>query len=216
MNEQTRRLIWTERRQDLLREIGKILVKTKALSFGTFPLASGKVSSYYVDLRMTPSIPGAFKLIVQAYVETIHNVLNSGRFETIAAIPTAGLTYGSVIAYQLSKPLVYVRGEGPRPTRSRGVEGILKHGSKVLVIDDLSMTGSSILKAAQSIRGEGGVVSDALVLIDRVEGARKLLQIAQIRLRSFTTILELANLLKRMDVINHDDFEVIRQQTITH
>lgn len=198
----------------MLRSIGKILVKTKALRFGTFTLPSRQVSSYYVDLRMTPSLPDAFKVIVDAYIETINKTLNSGRFETIGAIPTVGLTYATAIAYRLVKPLIYVRGEGARPPRSRNVEGILTPGSKVLVIDDISLSGASIFKAAQSIRAEGGVVSDALVLIDRMEGAQKFLKAAKIRLRSFTTMLELGKLLKRMDVIADEDFEAIRRQII--
>ncbi len=201
-----------KRREELVGKIGKILVKTKALQFGTFSLPSGRLSSYYIDLRMTPSLPDAFRLMVDAYIETANHVLNSDHFEAIGAIPTVGLTYAAVVAYRLAKPLLYVRGEGTRPPGAKSVEGILMPGSNVLVIDDLSMTGTSILKAAQSIRSEGGVVSDALVLIDRMEGAAKLLRTAQIRLRSFTTILELARVLRQMEALAEEDFQSIRKQ----
>jgi orotate phosphoribosyltransferase len=52
-------------------EIAKILGKINALKFGLFTLSSGKISPYYVDLRIVPSFPDAFRDICDLYTETI-------------------------------------------------------------------------------------------------------------------------------------------------
>jgi orotate phosphoribosyltransferase len=57
--------------------------------------------------------------------------------------------------------------------RERKIEGILMPGNRVLLVDDLITTGLSLKKAATAIRAEGGVVTDALVLLDREEGGKE-------------------------------------------
>jgi orotate phosphoribosyltransferase len=55
------------------------------------------------------------------------------------------------------------------------VEGKLKHGDRVLLVEDVTTTGSSLLKAADIIKNEGGDVKRALVVVDREEGAKEML-----------------------------------------
>jgi orotate phosphoribosyltransferase len=79
--------------------------------------------------------------------------------------------------------------------RQRRVEGILISGDRVIIVDDLVATGRSIQRAAAAIRSEGGVVTEALVLLDREEGAREKLLKQNITLHSIVKIGEVAKTL---------------------
>lgn len=202
-------LSWDKRRVELIRELGRVLVKTGALRFGAFTLTSGKMSSYYIDLRIVPSLPEIFKRIIDAFVEALKNMIGLDRIDAIGGIPTAGLTYSTAVAYKLEKPLLYVRKEPKEHGTQKRVEGLLRPGWKVLILDDLVTTGSSIIRTAEAIRSEGGIVEDALVLIDRMEGGKDRLAVSSIRLKALAKITELADLLYDMDVIREDQRKAI-------
>jgi orotate phosphoribosyltransferase len=90
-------------------EICKILNKIGALQFGTFKLTSGKISPYYIDLRVVPSFPDAFHKICSFYVDFIEEEIGLDDFNRVAGIPVAGIPFASVIAYTLKKPFLYIR-----------------------------------------------------------------------------------------------------------
>ena len=154
-------------------ELGKILNRIGALKFGSFKLTSGEMSPYYLDLRIVPSFPDAFRRIIDLYIELIRNDIGVDCFDRIAGIPTAGISIASIVAYLLKKPFVYVRTAERQHGRGRRVEGILLPGNRVLLIDDLITKGGSILKSAEAVRTEGGVVTDAVVLMDREENGKQ-------------------------------------------
>jgi len=154
-------------------QLCQILYKIGALKFGTFRLTSGKISPYYIDLRIVPSFPDAFHKICELYVKLIKNNVGTKNFKRIAGIPTAGIPFASVVAYSLNKSFLYTRPTQRKHGRERNVEGILIPGDEVLLLDDLITSGKSLRKAASAIRAEGGVINDAVVLIDREEKANE-------------------------------------------
>jgi orotate phosphoribosyltransferase len=203
---------WEPRRQKLVEELGLVLVKTGALKFGTFRLTTGKLSSYYIDLRAIPSFPGVFRGVLDTYLEFLETAVGVDRFDAIGAIPTAGLTYASVVAYRLEKPMVYVRKGARQHGLMKLIEGVMTPGWRVLILDDLVTTGSSILNAAEAIRTEGGQVNQAVVLIDRLEGGRAALQAQGIELKALTTILELSSILYDRGQITEEQLAAITAQ----
>ena len=92
------------------------------------------------------------------------------------------------------------------------VEGLLAPGDKVLLVDDVITTGKNILDAMQTLRNEGGVVEDALVLVDREEGGREHLLKSGLKLHAVTRISELAQRLLDMDAISESQFEELTTQ----
>jgi orotate phosphoribosyltransferase len=121
--------------------------------------------------------------------------------DKIAGIPTGGLPWASVLAYNLSKPLVYTRKEIKLHGRERKVEGVLASGDRVLLVDDVITSGKSTLAALESLRAEGGVVESALVLIDREEGGKGHLEKQGVKLYSVAKISEIAQKLLDMEAI---------------
>jgi orotate phosphoribosyltransferase len=193
-------------------EICKILNKIGSLHFGTFKLTSGKISPYYIDLRIVPSFPDAFQKICTFYLDFIKTEVGTENFERIAGIPVAGIPFASVVAYSLKKPFLYVRKDVRRHGRQRRIEGALAPGNRVLLVDDLITTGLSLKKAAKAITAEGGVVSDAVALLDRQEGGKGRLEKEGIRLHALLNIGEIANRLCELGVIDEEQLKTILKQ----
>lgn len=196
-------------KEEMKTELGRILHKIGALKFGTFKLTSGEISPYYMDLRIVPSFPDAFRRICDLYINLIKSDIGADKFDRIAGIPTAGISFASIAAYHLKKPFVYVRTAEREHGRGRRVEGILLPGDRVLLMDDLITKGGSILKSAESVRAEGGVVTDAVVLMDREENGKHNLAEGGIKLHYLLTTSELARKLHDMEAITKEQLNTI-------
>ena len=194
-------------------EFCDVLLRTGSLKFGTFKLASGILSSYYVDLRLIPSDPEAFRRVM-SYYRAVTEPKLAKNVERLAGIPTAGIAYAAVLAFELSKPFLYVRKEQKEHGRERRIEGFLKPGDRVLVLDDVATTGKNIVEATQVIRGEGGVVEDAVVLLDRQQGGGESLKNIGVKLHSFSTMQHIADKLLAMGTINDDQYQDIMGQVV--
>jgi orotate phosphoribosyltransferase len=193
-------------------EIAKILHNIDALKFGVFKLTSGKVSPYYVDLRVVPSFPDAFRQICDFYGEYIINQIGLENFDRVAGVPLAGIPFASQIAYNLRKPFLYVRKGIRRHGRQRRVEGILVSGDRVLLVDDLVTTGLNLKKAAEAIKAEGGVVKEAVAFLDREEGGKEKLEKSGINIHTLLQMSEVANTLYEIGAIDEESLKTIRKQ----
>jgi orotate phosphoribosyltransferase len=199
-------------KQKMKTELSQILNRIGALKFGSFKLTSGNISPYYLDLRIIPSFPDAFKRICDLYIDLIKNEIGEEGFDRIAGIPTAGMSFGSIAAYRLEKAFIYVRTSEREHGRGRRVEGILLPGDRVLLIDDLITKGGSILKATEAVRAEGGVVSDVAVLLNREENGEKSLADEEIKLHYILTISEFARNLNEIEAITKKQMDTILKQ----
>ena len=194
-------------------ELSQILNRIGAIKFGTFKLTSGRISPYYIDLRIIPSFPDAFQKVCDLYIKLLEKDLGVENFDRIAGIPTAGMPFASVIAYHLKKPFIYIRSKVKLHGRERRIEGVIMPGNRVLLVDDLVTTGLSLRKAAKNIRAEGGLVSDALVMLDREEGGKERLLKDNIKLHYLLTASEAATKLYELGTIEEDQLKTILKQT---
>lgn len=201
-----------EERELMKAKLCRVLTKIGALKFGTFKLTSGKMSPYYIDLRIVPSFPDAFQRICDLYLNLIKTDLRVDSFERIAGIPTAGIPFASIVAYQLNKPFLYIRQLTRLHGRERKIEGLIMPGDRVLLMDDLITTGRSLIKAVEAIRAEGGVVTEAVVLMDREEGGKENLAEKNVTLHYLLKVSEAAEKLYEMDVIKEDQYKLIMKQ----
>ena len=193
-------------------EICKILNKIGALKFGAFKLTSGKISPYYIDLRIIPSFPDAFQRVCNLQAAFIKEEIGVKSFDRIAGIPIAGIPFASLIAYKLKKPFLYIRKGVRLHGRKKRIEGILTPGDHVLLIDDLITTGLSLIEAKKVIEAEGGVTTDAVVLLDREEKGREKLDKNGIKLHALLKISEIANRLHEIGAIDEVQLKTILKQ----
>jgi orotate phosphoribosyltransferase len=129
------------------------LLKIKAIKLqpnNPFTWASGWKSPFYCDNRKTLSYP---ELRNYVKLEIVHAILE--RFpevEAIAGVATGAIPQGALVADALNLPFVYVRSKPKDHGLENLIEGELKPGMKVVVIEDLISTGGSSLKAVEAIR----------------------------------------------------------------
>jgi orotate phosphoribosyltransferase len=142
----------------------------------------------------------------------VENDIGTDRITRLAGIPTAGISLASVLAYSINKPFLYVRKEEKTYGRERRVEGILNPGDRVLLVDDLITSGRNLISAAKAIISEGGIIEDALVLIDREEGGKKVLEENEMTLHYLLKISEVAKILYNVETITKQQMNDILQQ----
>jgi orotate phosphoribosyltransferase len=198
--------------KEFMLEFASFLLKSNSLRFGVFNLASGKQSAYYIDLRMLPSFPGYFRLAISSLKDTVARKI--GDFDIFASVPTSGLVYGSAIAYEMNKPFIYARKESKAYGTNKLIEGFLKPGSKVIIVDDVATTGATISNAVEIMRANGGIVEDVVALVDRHEGAEDKLKKMGVRLSSVTGVNEIVNTLYNAGLIDENALESVMKQTV--
>ncbi|MDQ3872468.1 MAG: orotate phosphoribosyltransferase [Thermoproteota archaeon] len=200
--------------KDFVFEFASFLLKSNSLKFGVFTLASGKQSAYYIDLRMLPSFPEYFRLVINALKDTITRKV--GNFDIIASVPTSGLVFGSALAYEMNRPFIYARIQPKGYGTEKFVEGFLKPGSKVVIVDDVATTGTSVSRAAEIMRANGGIVEHVVALVDRHEGAEDKLRKMGIKLSVVADINEIVNALYKSGLIDENALESVLKQMHTH
>lgn len=139
---------------DLLKkEFASKLMKVKAIKLqpeNPFTWASGWKSPFYCDNRKTLSYPDLRNYVK---LELVHAVLeNFPEAEAMAGVATGAIAQGALVADELNLPFVYVRSKPKNHGLENLIEGELKPGMKVVVVEDLISTGGSSLKAVEAIR----------------------------------------------------------------
>ena len=122
-----------------------------------FTWASGWKSPIYCDNRVSLSYPKVRTFIRQALVKAIEDKF--GKPEVIAGVATAAIAQGALVAEAMGLPFVYVRSAPKDHGMENLIEGELKPGQSVVVIEDLISTGGSSLKAVNALRDAGAKVS---------------------------------------------------------
>ncbi len=197
---------------EFVKDFATFLHQKEAIKFGDFTLSSGKKSSYYVDLRLVPSYPHIFRKMIKQLQQLISDKIGFDNFDTIASVPTGGLVVASALAYDSLKPLIYVRNKPKEYGTSKNVEGHTSNGMKVLMIDDVATTGRSVLNGIKFLKVEGVEVTDAFVIINRMEGADSQLKSQGVKLHHLTSILEIVTVLHKTNSISDDVFERVKNQ----
>ncbi|OAB46603.1 orotate phosphoribosyltransferase [Paenibacillus antarcticus] len=119
-----------------------------------FTWTSGIKSPIYCDNRLTMSYPEVREYIAESFAAVIRETYPDA--EVIAGTATAGIPHAAWVAQKLNLPMAYIRDKAKGHGKQNQIEGLIKPGQKVVVIEDLISTGGSSLKAALAVKEAGG------------------------------------------------------------
>lgn len=186
-----------------LHELGCIM-------FGEYVQASGATFPYYIDLRKIISNPQIFDKIISAYAE----ILQTLKFDRIAGIPYGSLPTATGLALRMNYPMIFPRKEVKAHGTRRLVEGHFNPGETVVVVDDILISGKSVMEGANKLKSTGLKIQDIVVLIDHEKGVKERLQKNGYQGHSVLTISEIAETLyqtKRIDTQQYELFQESQQ-----
>jgi len=175
--------------QNLKKEL-LVLLEKEALKKGEFVLSSGKKSSYYLDGRVITLTPEGAFLVASIILELIKGRgVDAVGGPTLGADPIVGAVAALSHIKQIPLKTFIVRKATKEHGTGRQIEGpALPKGSKVILVDDVATTGSSLIEAKKALEKEGIDVKTAVVIVDREEGASRNLADAGLKLESLFTI----------------------------
>ena len=197
---------------EFVKEFATFLYKNDVIKFGNFTLASGKDSSYYIDLRLVPSFPHQFRKMIKNLQNLIIEKIGLDDFDSLASVPTGGLVVTSALAIETVKPLIYVRNKPKEHGTTKSIEGKTSEGMRVVMVDDVITTGTSVLNGIKQLKESGLSISDVFVIINRLEGADKAFSDMGVQIHQLTDILEITNILVQEKLIGEEILEKIKNQ----
>lgn len=188
----------------MLEELILNMYKAGIIKFGDFVLASGKRSPYYFDFRVLPSFPELYLNVIELWLQKLGG--SGVRFDGVVGVASAGIVHAAVLGYLTKKPIGYVRAERKDHGTGRLVEGSLR-GLKVLVVDDVVTTGSTLVRAYSLLREDGVEVSAFSVILDREEGAEATITHLGVPMISLIKTSQIFTVLRKFEVIDQATYE---------
>jgi orotate phosphoribosyltransferase len=152
--------VMAERMAKMLWEIGAVHFRADE----PYKLSSGMMSPVYIDCRKLISYPRIRSAVMDFAAATILSEAGFEQFDCVAGGETAGIPFATFLSERLSLPMIYVRKAPKGHGRNAQIEGEMKEGARVLVIEDLTTAGGSMFKFIDAIRDAGGVVDHGIAL----------------------------------------------------
>ena len=197
---------------DFVKEFSTFLYEKKIIQFGDFTLASGKKSSYYVDLRLVPSYPHEFRKMVKYLQNEIIKDVRLENFDSLVSVPTGGLVIASALAIETVKPLIYVRSKPKDYGTSKSIEGKIHDGLRVVMIDDVATTGGSVVNGIKALKEANVEVKDAYVIVNRMEGADEALKEQGVTLHNIANVMQITKALHEENLVDDDILQKVQDQ----
>jgi len=144
-----------------------ILKENQVFKTGKFTLSSGKESDYYIDMKKAITEPNILKTIA----DLMNQAIAKDNIDKIAGPALGAVPIAAAVSLQSNIPLLMIRKEKKDYGTSKLIEGELNKGDNVIVVEDVTTTGGSLIKAIKAIQENGGIVKKAFVVVDREEGA---------------------------------------------
>jgi orotate phosphoribosyltransferase len=150
------------------------IIRRKSLLRGTFKLASGATSDYYLDMKPTTFDPEGATLIAEIICDMMQNdtdVDSIGGLE-LGAVPIVAAVCAQSFR---SRPVngFVVRKEKKGHGTDQKIDGNFKPNTTVVLIEDVTTKGGSVMQAVNAVRAQGATVKKIITIVDRLEGAEE-------------------------------------------
>jgi orotate phosphoribosyltransferase len=157
-------------------------VKETAYLEGDFILRSGKRSKYYLDKYLFETCPDILKALGKEFAKHVGDDVT-----LIAGAELGGVALAAATAMETGKNWVIIRNSKKGYGTGRLIEGVLKQGDVVLLVEDIATTGGQVLEAAEVITEAGAKVKKIVAVIDRKQGAGENITSAGYKFESLLT-----------------------------
>ncbi len=161
------------------------LKEAGALQFGTFTLASGRTSSYYVDIKRAVTRPDLLRMIADGMAPFARDA------DRMAGVELGAVPIAAAVSLASGKPFIMVRKASKEHGTKHEFEGELNRGDRVLFVEDVVTTGGTLRAAIERMRGHGAVIEDCVCVVDREEGGKMLLAEISVRLHALLSAKDL-------------------------
>lgn len=192
--------------------LARALWELGAVTFGDFTLGGSTVNSpVFVNPKLLISNPTALRVAAKLMYQEVTLAQSLKRtksqpYDVVAGVPVGGLLLATAYSLESATPLVYPRTK-PEGTGERGVEGRYSAGSRALLVDDLITGGRSVAETAAFLDEHGVKVHDAVVLVDRDQGAAARLKHAGIHLISILKLDVMMNSFRSLGLIDEEQHQ---------
>jgi len=154
-------------RDEMAAIAARMLLEIKAVHFRSdepYIFTSGLASPVYIDCRKLISYPRIRSTLMDFAVSTLVRDVGYEAFDAVAGGETAGIPFAAWIADRMQLPMQYVRKKPKGFGRDARIEGDIKEGQRILLVEDLTTDGGSKLSFAEAIRETGAEVGHTLVV----------------------------------------------------
>jgi orotate phosphoribosyltransferase len=169
------------------------LIRHRAYKSGQFKLASGRISDFYFDGKQVELMPEGAYLIG----ELVYEEIKDGEFDAIGglavgAVPMVTSAVISCFHHEVAIEGIFVRPVAKSHGTQQVIEGKLERGDRVVIVDDVATSGSSLIQAIEAVEQAGATVGLVLVIVNRQEGAEDRFRERGLPFRSIFTKDEIA------------------------
>ncbi len=167
------------------RRLIKLLNELGGVKYGEFELSSGEKSSYYIDIKAVSTQPD-FLREVSREISGL-----AGGIDRLAGVALGGIPLVTAASLESGVPYLMIRKEEKGYGTGERIEGGFNEDMSVLIIEDVTTTGESLLSGVETLRDAGLVVDKAVSVVDRESGARELLGSYGVELVCLVSVSEL-------------------------
>jgi orotate phosphoribosyltransferase len=170
------------------KELIQQLKECGAIQFGRFVLTSGAISDYYIDIKKASTNPKILKKIAEAMAEYTKG------YDMLAGMELGAVPLVVALSLETNIPYVIIRKEKREHGTGKQIEGGEVKNKRVLVVEDVTTSGGSVVKTINIIRENQGIVDEVLAVVDRESGAKEKLKNLD---TSFIPLLSVSDILKK-------------------
>lgn len=156
-----------------------------AIKFGRFVLTSGAISDYYIDIKKASTDPKILKIIAQEMS------LYTKGYDLLAGMELGAVPLVVALSLETQIPYVIIRKEKREHGTGKQIEGGDVKGKSVLIIEDVTTSGGSVIKTIQILRENNAEVEKALVVVDRESGTREKLKKLEVEFIPLVSVSEI-------------------------